>query len=249
MAIPGTRPPGNGGGGEDPGVHGDRSVGNIFEIPQQLFALSRQVGPLAPCLADSERQHAGEATTAASMWAATEVEKCRQNGREVREWPFVLRFHSSYCSHFQGKWGNWHHACQIAIGNVRGRPSPLLQYGQQLKPKRVDKKDVVRYGSRIREWGRFVCTPWQQAGLRNFVKNHEEHIIFNVVSKRYMGLNENKNYRHIARLQLQARQTRLAAKSDVFQDKKTRETNKDFAPDERLGGISSIRVTSYTEDI
>ena len=53
---------------------------------------------------------------------------------------------------------------------------------------------------------------------------------------------KNKNNQHPAGLQLQAQQSRLAVKADVFQDKKTRGGKEGIAIDERYGGISSVRV-------
>ena len=52
----------------------------------------------------------------------------------------------------------------------------------------------------------------------------------------------NTNQRRAGLQQLQAQQPRLAVKTDVLDDKETSESREDFAPDGRLGDISSDRV-------
>ena len=75
MATLRTGLTGNGGGGEDLGVHSNRPLINVSEIQQQLSSLSRQMGHPAPHLLDNEQQRAGEsAATAATMRAPTEAE-------------------------------------------------------------------------------------------------------------------------------------------------------------------------------
>ena len=61
----------------------------MSEIPQQLTALSRQLGQVlivSSFIDDSERQRAEEAANAAAMQAAQKVEEERRKGREVQEW-------------------------------------------------------------------------------------------------------------------------------------------------------------------
>ena len=63
----------------------------------------------------------------------------------------------------------------------------------------------------------------------------------------------NINQRRAGLQQIQAQQPRLVVKADVLEDKKTRESREDFAPDGRLGDISSdrvhdpMRLTSFDE--
>ena len=52
----------------------------------------------------------------------------------------------------------------------------------------------------------------------------------------------NTNQRRAGLKQLPAQQPRLAVKADVLEDKKTRESREDFAPDGRSGDISSDRI-------
>ena len=52
-----------------------------------------------------------------------------------------------------------------------------------------------------------------------------------------------KTSQRLAGLQVQARQPRLAAKTDVKQYKNTCDRKEDVAPDERYGDISSVRAT------
>ena len=51
-----------------------------------------------------------------------------------------------------------------------------------------------------------------------------------------------KKNQRLAELQLQAQQSRLTVKADVFQDKKTRVRKEGAASDERYGDISLVRV-------
>ena len=52
----------------------------------------------------------------------------------------------------------------------------------------------------------------------------------------------NTNQRRAGLQQLQTQQPRLVVKANVLEDKKTRESREDFAPDGRLKDISSDRV-------
>ena len=58
MSTPSSELSGSGAGGERFDVHGD--LRDMSEIPPQLVVLSRQLGQLASCFTDRERQRAEE---------------------------------------------------------------------------------------------------------------------------------------------------------------------------------------------
>ena len=57
---------------------------------------------------------------------------------------------------------------------------------------------------------------------------------------------QNNNQRRARLYQLQTQQPRLAVKADAFEDKKSRESREDFAPDGRLRDILSGRVHDHS---
>ena len=75
LSAPSLGLAGNSGGSEDFLVPGN--LESIFEIHQQLSALSRQMGQRSARLADSERQRAREVDNATAVRAASQAEEKR----------------------------------------------------------------------------------------------------------------------------------------------------------------------------